>query len=410
MYRRRLLGLLLGGVLVVPTASAQEQGPTTIEITLERALTLARQQAPALATARARTGEARSAVDAASVRRENPEIQATVGPRFHSAGTTVDWSAGAQQWLELGGKRGHRIDAARAGVDAAQAHAEDAERLLLGEVAIGFAHALYWQERVALAQENLRIAEEIERVARRRHEVGDAGGLEESVAALALTRTRADEARARAELGRVEGRLKVLLGLEAHAAIIASGDLRQLGMPGDTAPADLEARPDVRALHAEIRQADAEAALGRAQRVPDVALDVSYAREESADIVQAGVSVALPFFNRGQGTRAVAHARRTRAEAELDERRRRAAIEVRTAAATARQLSAAARQFEDGGLETLERAERVATASYEAGAIPLGELLAVRRELVQARLDHADLLLGAASARIELIASQGGFR
>ena len=34
----------------------------------------------------------------------------------------------------------------------------------------------------------------------------------------------------------------------------------------------------------------------------------------------------------------------------------------------------------------------------------------LRRELVEAKLDYADLLLGAAAARVELTASAGGFR
>ena len=85
-------------------------------------------------------------------------------------------------------------------------------------------------------------------------------------------------------------------------------------------------------------------------------------------------------------------------------------IETNTAQATAERLSNAARRFENEGLEPLERSERLATASYEAGAIPLGELLAVRRELVQAKVDYADLLLGAATARADLAASSGAFR
>ena len=73
-------------------------------------------------------------------------------------------------------------------------------------------------------------------------------------------------------------------------------------------------------------------------------------------------------------------------------------------------MSSAAREFEARGLAALEDGEQLATGSYEAGAIPLGEVLAIRRELVQARLDYADVLLGAATARVELMASTGGWK
>jgi outer membrane protein, heavy metal efflux system len=419
MSRRRLVGLLLGAALATPAlASAQQRRQPTYELTLERALELARTQGPALAAARARVTEAGGSVEAASVRPFNPQVAGSGGPRFAGDDTTADWSVGVTQWLEIGGQRGHRLAAARAAVDAAQARRADTERLLLQEVAREFVQLLYWERRIALAQENVRIAEEIERVAQRRHEVGDVGGLEQSVASLALARARTDEARARAALGQVEGRLKILLGFAPGSQIVARGDLRlvargdlrRLGMASSPGPTDATGRSDVRVLQAEIRQAESEADLGRAARLPNLALGASYSREEQANIVQGGLTVALPIFDHGQGRTAVVQTRRARMEAELESTRRRAAIEIGTASATSRQLSAALRGFEDGGLATLERAERVAAASYEAGAIPLGELLAVRRELMAAKLDYTDLLLGAATARIELIAAREAWR
>lgn len=411
MLRRRLVGLLLGVAVAMPVlANAQERRQPTYELTLERALELARRQSPDLETARARVTEAGGRVEAASVWPFNPQIAGSGGPRFARDGTTADWSVGATQWLEIGGQRGDRLAAARAGVDAAQARSADAERLLLQEVARAFVQLLYWELRIALAQQNVRIAEEIERVARQRHRVGDVGGLEESVASLALTRARTNEARAHAALGQVEGRLRILLGFDAGAQIVARGDLRQVGTATPPGPADAVRRPDLRALQAEVRQAESEADLGRAARLPNLALGASYSREEKANIVQGGLTVALPVFDHGQGVTAVAETRRARIEAELEGTRRRAAVEIRTASTTSRRLSAALRGFEDGGLATLEQAERITTASYEAGAIPLGELLAVRRELIGAKLDYTDLLLGAATARIELITSRGAWR
>lgn len=413
MFRRRLIGLLLGVSLWTQSARAQEQAQPIVEITYERALALAREQSPTLAAARARAREAASHIDAASVWRFNPQVSGAAGPRFRSDGPSdgaaVDWSVSAQQWLEIGGQRGERIAAARAGADAGVARSEDAQRLLLRDVSLSFVSALYWERRIALAEENLRIAEAVARAATRRHEVGEVGGLEQSVSDLAVARARTDVDRARASLTQAEGRLKALLGLEAPTELACSGDLRQLGIH-DMAGADVTDRPDMRALRSDIRQAEAEADLGRAGRVPDLAVGAGYAREEFDDIVQGTLTIALPVFDHGQGTTAVAEARRERLRVELDATRSTAGVEATTAQMTTERLSTAARRFEQEGLATLERAERLATASYEAGAIPLGELLAVRRELVQAKLDYADLLLGAATARAELAASTGALR
>lgn len=409
MFRRRLIGLLLGASLWTSSAGAQGQRPPIVEITYERALSLARKQAPALVAARARAREAGSEVDAASVWRFNPQITGSAGPRFRSGDTAVDWSLGAQQWLEIGGQRGSRVDAARAGAVAGEARREDVQRLLLREVSLAFVSALYWQRRVALAEEDLRIAEAIEHVTTRRHEVGDVGGLEKSVSALALVRARSDEDRARAKVIHAKGRLKALIGINATTDLEPRGDLRELGIP-QASSKDVSDRPDLRALRADIRQAEAEAELGRANRVPNIALGAVYSREESADIFRGTLTIALPVFDHGQGITTVAEARRDRVNTELDAAKSTAAIEAITLDATVRLLSAAARRFEEGGLATLERAEHLATASYEAGAIPLGELLALRRELIQAKLDYAELLLGAAISRTELAASTGAFR
>jgi cobalt-zinc-cadmium efflux system outer membrane protein len=199
------------------------------------------------------------------------------------------------------------------------------------------------------------------------------------------------------------------LGLDASSKLALDGDLRRLGVP-EGSPGPLDERPDLRALEADIRQAEVEAELGRAKRLPDLALGASVAREESADIFKGSVSLAIPLFDRGQGEVALAKARRARLRAELEAATSAARAEVGSAAEVARRLASAALRFEERGLGTLERAEELARGSYQAGAIPLGELLALQRELVLARLDYVGLLYGAARARVELASITGALR
>lgn len=409
MFRLRRFVLLLGALLWTWSTHAKERGTTIVEVTHEQALLLARKQGPALAIATARVSEAESQVKAASVRRYNPEIQTTAGPRFDTGDTATDWSVEARHWFDLGGLREYRINAARAGVLAELAHSQDARRLLLREVSLTFINALYWNRRVELAKENLRIASEIHRVANRRHSLGDVGGLEKSVALLWVARARSAVDRAGGVLGQTQGRLKVLLGIESKTELVPRGDLRQLSGPLP-AEANTVERPDLQALRQEMRKAEAQADLGRARRMPKLALGASYSREEDAEIVQGNLAISLPLFDHGQGITAVSQARRNRAKAELREASRRAVIETDTIHATARKLSVTVVRFEQDGLAMLKRAERLATTSYKAGAIPLGELLSFRRELVQTKLDYTELLLAAAIAWTELAASTGTLR
>lgn len=411
MCRRSLIGLLLLAVCWSASAGSREQGQVrpVVEITFDDALELARKQAPAVTTSRARIAEARSGLEAASVWPFNPTLSAAAGPRDEPAGSVVDWSVGVEQRFELGGQRGLRKDAARAGVDAAAARSADARRLLVREVALAFASALYWKHRIQLADENLHLAEDVARIATQRHELGDVGGLDESVAELAVLRAQGRVGRHRAALARAKGRLKALLGIEATAEISCLGDLRGLGVP-DPSPVDPGDRPDLRALRAKIRQAEMEARLGRTKRVPDLTVGASFAREESADIVKGALTFTLPVFDRGQGESAIAEARSRRIRSELVQAENTAYAEIYSAREATGELRQAALRFEERGPGLLARAEELATGSYEAGAIPLGELLAVRRELVQAEQDYVDLLYAAAAARIDLAASTGALR
>ena len=220
MNRRMLIGILLGVQLWTSSAAAQEPRSPIVEITHEQALALALKTAPELRTARARTREAESQVNAASVWRFNPQLSGAVGPRFAADETLVDWSVGAQQWLEVGGQRGDRVEAARAAAASGVAQREDAQRLVLRDVSIAFIAALYWERRVALAEENLRISEDVARVAAKRYEVGDVGGLERSVSTLAVVRAQSDTDKSMASRTRATAHLKTLLGMEASTELV----------------------------------------------------------------------------------------------------------------------------------------------------------------------------------------------
>lgn len=406
----KIVALLGSALLWASPARAAEP----IQLTYDQALARGREAAPSLEVARARIAEAEGALAAAEVLRLNPQVLANVGPRFGTDGTGIDASVRATQWLEAGGQRGHRVDAARAEVEASEARSEDAQRLLLREIAMSFVAALYWQRRVEIAGTQLELAAAAEEVARRRHELGDVGGLEESSAALAHAHAQVELEQARAALVEVEGRLAALLGVEPGAQLHALGDLRDQAMrpPASVAaaPAPLEQRPDFRALEAEARGARAMGALGRSLRAPNLAIGAGYAHEESDHVVFGIVGLTLPVFSRGQGERARAEAQEARVETELDARLKVAAVEASTANTLVERNTAAAEAFEREGLAQLERTAELTTVGYEKGAVAYDAVLVVRLELTRARIHYTELLLAAASARVELAASTGALQ
>ncbi len=423
MTRRSSCGPLSACLLVCMLLAAQAaagqqvvqqaQGPRTYyELDLERALGLAREHAPSLRVAQARVAEARArGVDAQLWVRDNPTLEVGGGARVGRAGTTADVEIGVGQVFELGGQRGARIGVAQAEIDLARATADEASRRLLQAVAEVFLRARHAEERRRIAQDAEALAVEIHQAAQRRQRAGDVEVLDVNLASLALARAQAQVRRLDAARARSLGDLRALLGLTHDVAITLTGDLlarRHYSLTELLARA-LD-RPDRRAVVAATRVADAEVRLGEARAWPDLGIRLGYAREEDAHIALAALTLTLPFFDHGQGLVAAARARGAALRAERESIEGVSSSRLAAALDNYRQLLDAVEQFERDGLLQVAQSDAVASRSYALGAMPLGELLSIRRELVEARVTYTDLLLDAALARVALEAEAGVLR
>jgi len=82
------------------------------------------------------------------------------------------------QPIELAGKRGRRLDSARAAIRVSERELADVRRQVIAQVKKAFTDVLVAQATLALAQENLRALDEVERIQRFRAERGDISELE----------------------------------------------------------------------------------------------------------------------------------------------------------------------------------------------------------------------------------------
>src|SRR5215831_11207295 len=146
-------------LLVLGASAAQAQSP----LTFQQALTIARERAPRVAVARARIDEACGRLAGAQVRfRDNPVIDASVGPRWLDTGTVTDYEFGLSQTFELGNRRDARIAGADAGVARESAVTDATIRQLVRDVAGAYVRALLAQTRIDI----LRAAEGVATEAR----------------------------------------------------------------------------------------------------------------------------------------------------------------------------------------------------------------------------------------------------
>jgi cobalt-zinc-cadmium efflux system outer membrane protein len=145
--------------------------------------------------------------------------------------------------------------------------------------------------------------------------------------------------------------------------------------------------------------------LGLGLARPEYGVGVRYSREEGDQIVLGGMTITLPAFSKGQEERAIGTARAVRLRAELDAARSRVQLEVRTAFDTYQRRLGAVRVLETEALPSLDENEQLTTRSFEVGQLGLPELLLIRREILDTRVEYLNALLEAALARIELDAS-----
>jgi cobalt-zinc-cadmium efflux system outer membrane protein len=377
-------------------------------LTLEEALALARTQGSGLALARGRIEEARARQAQAARRfQENPVLETNGGYR-RAEGDFFDFEAAVTQGLYAGKLRAARLAGAQAGLDRVEAELADAQRLLLREVWATFVRALAARDRTGLLARSRQAAEELLAAAERRYEAGEATALEINRARIATASARAEQSAAEAEGSSALAGLEVLLGLSPGESVEIRGELApRPALDLEAFLAGLDRRPDLQALAAELREAESEILLGQALSRPSLGVRGGVAREEGAEIVTAGVAVSLPVHNRGQETLAVGQARAAALRRALTAARGAAEAEIRGAYSALARRMAAVRELEGMALPALGDNESLALKSFDAGEIDLGELLLVRREILETRLAYLDRLLDASLTRFELEAAAG---
>ncbi len=404
-----MLALCMLTVAVSPSLGEDSDAKPYV-LTLGKVRELARSRAPSLLATRARVDMARGERLGASVwQPTNPVLTIAAGPRRLSGekiGTDVD--VGIGQRFELGGRRRSRLERADAGIARAVAASNDAERELLRAVSAAFLATLHAERSLEVARESERLFYELRRVTERRYEVGDVGILDPYAAAMVHARSRGRLAEVEAMRVLAAAELRALLGLEGHAEIVVEGELAY--RPRYALEKLIEqaaTRPDLKAIEAEIGEAQAEQRLAQGFRSPDLGAFANYSREEGADIVKAGLSIVLPFLNKGQGRSAVAEAKERALRLDLRAAHSVVGTEVRARFETFSILDSAATRFQSEALPRLQEMLDLTRQSYEAGNIPFAELLVLQRETVETRLAYLDLLLQAALATTELEAAAG---
>ena len=387
-------------------------GAAAERVGVDEAVAAALQRNATLLRLQAEVGAERARLAGAStLAATNPELELLAGPRWRGSDRSTDYGIGLSQRLEIFGQRGARVDSARSLVSAAEARLAMGRVEVAAGVRVAFYGALAAGERVRLAADGVKLAEEALLAAESRQQAGAASGIEVNAARIAVGRAAREQSEAEQRRTAAVARLLLLLGMDAGQELVLSGALRGSA----DAPTDVKARieealrrrPDLTAARQDLEAARAGVRLTSREALPSPRVGASYGEEEGARIARGTIAFDLPVFQRNQAGRGVAAARLEQSERAVEALEREIRTEVVVAVERLRAASAAATAFGGAALTSVAENLQLVTEAYRAGKVDFFQLLVLRRETLDARASYLSALEELAAAQAELKRAAG---
>ncbi len=227
---------------------------------------------------------------------------------FNFPNATEDY-AYLGQLIELGGKRGRRLDVAKANERQAEAEQTLMTEQIAGRVANAYWTAVISEEITKLLERDLQAVDGIVRYNKERVDAGAARGVDLIRVEMERDRLRLTLESARREviLNRIE--LFRQIGRKPDATVEFSDKLDSVApIQQQSVAMVLAARADVSVAREAVTAAEAEVKLQRAIGVPDLDLLAGYKRNTGDNTLYTGLQLPLAFRTRNQGEVARAQA------------------------------------------------------------------------------------------------------
>jgi len=311
--------------LFIITSSAAAIGPR--ELTLEQAITLAREKNPELQTLRLEEESAKGRNEKARLLLiNNPALEGNISkkdrPEAEGGGKYTNYGFKLSQEFEVAGQRGARINVSEKELAKVKLEIKNKERLLISEVKDAFTRALSLKKKSGLARENVRLNEELLGFTKIKFQAGDVSGLDVNLSEVELSKAKKELLLAEREYRESLLALQGLLGLSPDISFAIEGDLPSEApvLPDKEALKALafSHRPDSKAAAFEMEQTEFALKLVKKEAFPNITLSGFYDRDERRDAVGMEISVPLPIFDRKQAEKKEASARAEGAKIKAD--------------------------------------------------------------------------------------------
>jgi cobalt-zinc-cadmium efflux system outer membrane protein len=310
------------------------------------------------------------------------------------------------QPLELGGKRAKRVNIEQLSVDLAKARIAESERQLRGRLSVLFVEALSASSRLEMFDRIEKLNQQTVRVMDVRLRSGDASRLDSQLLLAQTNQTRAQRLATTNHLDAAILQIQTLAGLTQTGPLtLQPNRTAEFTSSEQAAIAQaLENRPDMRAARLREAMEEAGVVLAKSQAIPNASISVGYGREsipivaagsqlrafEQDNVMQFGISIPLPFFNREQGNIAEAASRQGQARLE----REALEIDIRREVALAYRRYATAHQMMDmlqtGVVQPNQDSSRIVQLAYSLGELRLLDVISQERIAVEAETSYIE--------------------
>jgi len=321
------------------------------------------------------------------------EVENLPGSGSRSGADATESTLRLSQVIELGGKRTRRIDEARLSGGLAAWDYETRRIAVLADTTRRFIEVAAGQERLVLALEARTLAEAELEVVTERVQAARNSVVEQKKAEIAVIRAGLDEEHASHTLLAARKALAAMWGSEDAAFASARADFFTHRQPEafGSLMARIGQNPDLARFALEAQLRDSQLRLARTRGISDVTVTAGLRQfaDENEWAGVFGVSLPLPFFDRGQAevyealqmqgkTEALGHAIRVQLASQLYSIYQELKHTVTELDAMAKDILPAAREV----LQTTEE-------GYKQGRFSYLELADARRSLIELR--HANL-------------------
>ena len=374
---------------------------------------------------------AESSVDAAEAQlimaREfpNPTLSlSTFKIGDHDAGTQLgnglwernyDSLVAVSQFFEIAGKRRDRQLAARAGVLSARARFIDARRTLDQGVTKAYVSALFAGENALNLSESAGYMRQAATIAQAQYAAGDLS--ESDLKTLEINAEQFDLQAKSADAAAVQARIavEILMGVDHPTGDWTPGDkLEQLAGSVTSWPeagnGTNAVRPDVLAATTDLRAAEENLRLQKAERIPDPTFFIGAEHNPPGDSPQVdtfnlGVSFPLPIWNLNGGGIKAAQVAVTQSRIALEQLRAQAVADRATAESEYNEAFLRWLRYRDQTVPKSAKVRETIEFKYRKGAATLVDLLNAEQTDNAVRLALAQAMNDTASAAADLTAA-----